>query len=74
RSRCAATPRRGPPPPEGGAASSEYTSRIETPKTHGQQPYAWPRHIPERLPAANSVEDYEALLTCNCSPASAPAS
>ncbi|PTU80092.1 hypothetical protein DBO86_04635, partial [Pseudomonas indoloxydans] len=41
---------------------------------NGQEPYAWLRHILERLPTASSIEDYEALLPWNCSPASASAS
>ncbi|WP_313027698.1 transposase domain-containing protein, partial [Pseudomonas lopnurensis] len=32
-----------------------------------QEPYAWLRHILERLPTASSVEDYETLLPWNCS-------
>ena len=41
---------------------------------NGQEPYAWLRHSLERLPAANRVEDYEALLPWNCPQASSPAS
>lgn len=39
-------------------------------KANGQEPYAWLRHVLERLPAATSVENYEALLPWNCSPVS----
>ncbi len=60
--------------PKGATASAQIYSLIETAKANGQEPYAWLRHILERLPAANSVEDYEALLPWNCSPASASAS
>ena len=48
-----------------------WKSLIETAKANGQEPYAYLRHILERLPAASSVEDYEALLPWNCSPVTA---
>lgn len=32
-----------------------------------REPYAWLRHVLERLPSARTVEDYEALLPRNCS-------
>ena len=57
--------------PKGATASAQIYSLIETAKANGQEPYAWLRHILERLSAAKSVEDYEALLPWNCSPASA---
>ena len=60
--------------PKGATASAQIYSLIETAKANGQEPYAWLRHILERLPTAQNVEDYEALLPWNCSPASAPAS
>jgi hypothetical protein len=60
--------------PKGATASAQIYSLIETAKANGQEPYAWLRHILERLPAARHVEDYEALLPWNCSPASASAS
>ena len=60
--------------PKGAAASAQIYSLIETAKANGQEPYAWLRHILEHLPTARSVEDYEALLPWNCSPASASAS
>jgi transposase len=56
--------------PKGATASAQVYSLIETAKANGQEPYAYLRHILERLPAASSVEDYEALLPWNCSPAS----
>lgn len=31
-------------------------------KANCQEPYAWLRHILERLPQAAAVEDFEALL------------
>ena len=52
-------------------AGDEAISQIETAKANGQEPYAWLRHVLDRLPTASSVEDYEALLPWNCSPASA---
>ena len=52
-------------------AGDEAISLIETAKANGQEPYAWLRHVLDRLPTASSVEDYEALLPWNCSPASA---
>jgi transposase len=57
--------------PKGAAASAQLYSLIETAKANGREPYAWLRHVLERLPLATSVEDYEALLPWNCSPASA---
>lgn len=57
--------------PKGATASAQIYSLIETAKANGQEPYAWLRHILERLPTASSVEDYEALLPWNCSPVSA---
>ena len=60
--------------PKGATASAQIYSLIETAKANGQEPYAWLRHILERLSAASRVEDYEALLPWNCSPASASAS
>jgi hypothetical protein len=46
-------------------------SLIETAKANGQEPYAWLRYILERLPLANSIEDFEALLPWNCPPTNA---
>ena len=57
--------------PKGATASAQLYSLIETAKANGREPYAWLRHVLKRLPAAQSVEDYEALLPWNCSPASA---
>lgn len=54
--------------PKGGTASAQLYSLVETAKANGQEPYAWLRHALERLPTASSVEDYEALLSWNCSP------
>jgi transposase len=57
--------------PKGTTASAQIYSLIETAKANGQEPYAYLRHILERLPQVNSVEDYEALLPWNCSPTAA---
>ncbi len=57
--------------PKGATASAQLYSLIETAKTNGQEPYAWLRYILERLPLANSIEDFEALLPWNCPPTSA---
>lgn len=57
--------------PKGATASAQIYSLIETAKANGQEPYAWLRQVLERLPAARSVEDHEALLPWNCAPNSA---
>jgi hypothetical protein len=54
--------------PNGATASAQIYSLVETAKANGQEPYTWLRHVLERLPHANSVADYEALLPWNCSP------
>ncbi|NKQ12823.1 IS66 family transposase [Pseudomonas sp. SST3] len=51
--------------PKGATASAQIYSLIETAKANGQEPYAYLRHILERLPGATSAEDYEALLPWN---------
>lgn len=53
--------------PKGARASAQLYSLVETAKANGQEPYAWLRHVLERLPHAQSVADYEALLPWNCS-------
>lgn len=55
--------------PKGATASAQLYSLVETAKANGQEPYAWLRHVLERLPQARSVEDYETLLPWNCKPA-----
>jgi transposase len=57
--------------PKGATASAQIYSLVETAKANGREPYAYLRHILERLPQVNSVEGYEALLPWNCSPAPA---
>lgn len=50
---------------------AQLYSLIETAKANGREPYTWLRYILERLPAANSIEDFEALLPWNCPPTNA---
>ncbi|SFL41369.1 IS66 family transposase, partial [Azotobacter beijerinckii] len=54
--------------PKGATASAHLYSLVETAKANGQEPYAWLRHVLERLPTAQGAEDYEALLPWNCTP------
>lgn len=54
--------------PKGATASAQIYSLVETAKINGQEPYTWLRHVLERLPHAQTVADYEALLPWNCSP------
>ncbi len=54
--------------PKGANASAQIHSLVETAKANGHEPYAWLRHVLERLPLARSVEDYEAPLPWNCAP------
>ncbi|MFC0710167.1 transposase domain-containing protein [Azorhizophilus paspali] len=54
--------------PKGATASARLYSLVETARANGQEPYAWLRHVLERLPTARSVEEYEALLPWNCIP------
>lgn len=54
--------------PKGATASAQIYSLVETAKANGQEPYAYLRHILERLPQVNGLESYEALLPWNCVP------
>lgn len=54
--------------PEGAEASALLYSLIETAKANRLEPYAYLRHIFEKLPAASSFEDFEALLPWNMTP------
>jgi transposase len=58
--------------PKGATASAQIYSLDETAKVNGQEPYTWLCHVLERLPQAQSVEDYEALPPWNCSPKMSP--
>jgi len=51
--------------PEGAEASSILYSLIETAKVNMLEPYSYLRHIFERLPMANSLEDFDCLLPWN---------
>jgi hypothetical protein len=51
---------------KGAHASALLYSLIETAKANGQEPYAWLRHVLERLPLTTTTADYEALLPWNC--------
>ena len=52
---------------KGATASAQLYSLVETAKANGQERYAWLLQALERLPTETSVEDYEALLSWNCS-------
>jgi transposase len=51
--------------PAGADASARLYSLIETAKANGVEPYAYLRHVFKMLPAAQTVEDIEALLPWN---------
>jgi transposase len=51
--------------PAGAQASALLYSLIETAKANGLEPYTWLRRTLQRLPAATTVDDYEALLPWN---------
>ncbi|MGY3173567.1 hypothetical protein ACVWYU_002970 [Pseudomonas sp. TE12234] len=53
--------------PKGATASAQIYSLVETAKANGQEPNTWLRHVLERLPHAQSIEGYEALMPWNCS-------
>ena len=50
---------------KGVTASANLYSLIETAKANGLEPYAYLREVFSKLPAANSVEEIEALLPFN---------
>jgi len=54
--------------PEGAEASALLYSLIETARANKREPYAYLRFIFEKLPTAESLQDYEALLPWNLSP------
>lgn len=54
--------------PEGAEASALLYSLIETARANKLEPYAYLRFIFEKLPMAESLEDYEALLPWNLTP------
>ena len=49
----------------GAHASALIYSLVETAKSCGLEPYLWLRHVLHRLPMAQTVEDYDALLPWN---------
>jgi transposase len=51
--------------PEGAEASAILYSLIETAKANRLEPYSYLRHIFDKLPDANTVEDFEQLLPWN---------
>lgn len=50
----------------GAHTNARFYSLIETCKLHGQEPYAYLKHIFKELPKATTVEQVEALLPWNC--------
>jgi transposase len=46
----------------GAEASANLYSLIETAKANGTEPFAYLRFLFERIPAAECLEDFEALL------------
>lgn len=54
--------------PKGAHASARLYSLISTAKANGHEPYRYLCHLFKELPAAQSVEDFEALLPFNLDP------
>jgi len=54
--------------PKGAEASATFFTLIETAKSNGHEPYAYLRHIFEKLPLAETDVDYKALLPWNLDP------
>ena len=54
--------------PEGAEASATLFSLLETAKANGHEPYSYLRFIFEKLPYAETLEEYEALLPWNVNP------
>ena len=48
--------------PRGAEASAAIYSLIETAKANGLEPYAYLRHLFEKLPLANTEEEFRLLL------------
>ena len=55
--------------PDGAKASATFFTLIETAKANGLEPYAYLRHIFEKLPLAQTQEDFKDLLPQNTNPA-----
>lgn len=54
--------------PKGAEASAVFFSLIETAKANGFEPYAYLRYLFEKLPMAQTAQDYAALLPQNLDP------
>ena len=54
--------------PDGARASATFFALIETAKANGLEPYAYLRHIFEKLPMAQSEQDLKNLLPQNIDP------
>ncbi|RLC19113.1 MAG: hypothetical protein DRI24_01060, partial [Deltaproteobacteria bacterium] len=54
--------------PEGARASAALFSLVETAKANGLEPYRYLRYLFEKLPMAETTEDYKSLLPQNVSP------
>ncbi len=55
--------------PDGARASATFFTLIETAKANGLEPYAYLRHIFEKLPLAQTEQDLKDLLPQNIEPA-----
>ena len=51
--------------PAGAHASAVIYSLLQTAKANGHEPYTWLRHVMRNLPAARTLEEFEALLPWN---------
>jgi hypothetical protein len=54
--------------PDGARASATFFSLIETAKANGLEPYAYLRHIFEKLPLVKSDQDLQDLLPQHIDP------
>jgi hypothetical protein len=54
--------------PDGARASATFFSLIETAKANGLEPYAYLRHIFEKLPVVQTDQDLKDLLPQNIDP------
>ena len=54
--------------PDGAKASATFFTLIETAKANGLEPYAYLRHIFEKLPLAQTERDLQVLLPQNIEP------
>ena len=53
---------------DGAKASASLYSLVETAKANGHEPHSYIQHVLTHLPAAQSLEDIEALLPFNLQP------